>query len=261
MAASLLAGSQELNELNEELRRAHAREREIAVTLQRAMLPDTTRERSNVAVRYQPAVSALHVCGDWYDFCELGPGWLAVAVGDVVGHGLTAAGIMGQLRSALSTAIHATCQPARALKALAHYAATVESALATTAVQTLIDETTHTITYSRAGHPPPLLLDADTRTVHVLDQVADPPLGVWEPEAVRTQVTLAYQPGATMVLYTDGLIERRDQDIDTGLARLIHNLTRHGHLSPESLADALLADLQTHRDGPDDDIALLVVRL
>ncbi|MBX9399366.1 serine/threonine-protein phosphatase [Streptomyces sp. TRM72054] len=261
MTAALLARSHELKELNERLRRAHARERQIAVSLQQAMLPDTARERSNVAVRYRPAVSALHVCGDWYDFLELGPGWLAVAVGDVVGHGLTAAGIMGQLRSALSAAMHATGHPARALKALAHYAVTVEGALATTAVQTLIDETTHTITYSRAGHPPPLLLHADRRTVHILDQVADPPLGVWEPEAVRTQATLAYQPGATLVLYTDGLIERRGQDIDTGLDCLTQNLTRHGHLSPEPLADALLTDLPPQKNGPDDDIALVVVQL
>lgn len=77
----------------------------------------------------------------------------------------------------------------------------------------------------------------------------------------RTQSTLSYQPGATLVLYTDGLIERRDQDIDTGLGRLIENLTRHGHLSPEPLADALLTDLPPHKDGPDDDIALVVVQL
>ncbi|MEV8207496.1 SpoIIE family protein phosphatase [Streptomyces sp. NPDC079189] len=94
-----------------------------------------------------------------------------------------------------------------------------------------------------------------------MDQVADPPLGAMEPEAVRTEATLAYQPGATLVLYTDGLIERRGQDIDTGLACLIQNLTRHGHLSPEPLADALLTNLQSLQDGPDDDIALVVVRL
>ncbi|WP_371126484.1 PP2C family protein-serine/threonine phosphatase [Streptomyces sp. 136MFCol5.1] len=259
--AALLAWSRELQKRNENLRRAHEQESEIAVSLQRAMLPDTARERTNVAVRYRPATSALHVCGDWYDFLELGPGWLAVAVGDVVGHGLTAAGIMGQLRSALSTAMHATGQPARALKALAHYAVTIEGALATTAVQTVIDETTHTITYSRAGHPPPLLLDADMQAVQVLDQAADPPLGALEPEVARTQSTLSYRPGSTLVLYTDGLIERRDQDIDTGLARLIQNLTRHGHLGPEPLADALLTDIPRHKDGPDDDIALVVVQL
>ncbi|MFC8239047.1 PP2C family protein-serine/threonine phosphatase [Streptomyces sp. NPDC057284] len=261
VTAEMLARSRELQERNESLRRAHERESEIAMSLQRAMLPDTARERSNVAVRYRPATSALHVCGDWYDFLELGPGWLAVAVGDVVGHGLTAAGIMGQLRSALSTAMHATGQPARALKALAHYAVTVEGALATTAVQTVIDETTHTVTYSCAGHPPPLLLGHDRQAVKVLDQAADPPLGALEPEVARTQSTLSYQPGATLVLYTDGLIERRDQDIDTGLGHLIQNLTRHGHLSPEPLADALLTDLPPHKDGPDDDIALVVVQL
>lgn len=95
----------------------------------------------------------------------------------------------------------------------------------------------------------------------VLDQVADPPPGALEPEAVRTQATLAYQPDATLVLYTDGLIKRRDQDIDTGLACLTHSLARHSRLGPEPLADALLTDLPALRNRPDDDVALIVVQL
>ncbi|MFE7777295.1 PP2C family protein-serine/threonine phosphatase [Streptomyces sp. NPDC057445] len=262
MTATLLARSQELQELNERLRRAHAREREIAVGLQRAMLPTVPPGYGEVAVRYRPATSALNVCGDWYDFLDLGQDRRAVAVGDVVGHGLEAAGVMGQLRGALSAAIRATGEPAGALKALALHALTVEGALATTAVQTVIDLTARTITYSRAGHPPPLLLHPDGCAVEVLEEVADPPLGAWDLDTPRNQAMLSYEPGATLVLYTDGLIERRGEDIDTGLERLTHSLADHCGFSPEDLADALLTDLHPPRsDGPDDDTALVVVRL
>ncbi|MGW8950300.1 PP2C family protein-serine/threonine phosphatase [Streptomyces sp. NPDC055709] len=259
--AALLARFQGLQELNEQLRRAHRRDREIAVGLQRAMLPTAPLGHSNVAVRYRPATSALNVCGDWYDFIDVPPDRLMVAVGDVVGHGLEAASLMGQLRSALSTAIRATGQPATALKALALYALTVEGALATTAVQTVIDQRARTITYSRAGHPPPMLLRPDGRTVDVLDEAADPPLGALDDDSARSEATHSYEPGATLVLYTDGLIERREEDIDAGLERLARSLARHGGLAPESLADALLVDLSPAADGPDDDTALVVVRL
>lgn len=117
-----------------------------------------------------------------------------VAVGDVVGHGLEAASLMGQLRSALSTAIRATGQPATALKALALYALTVEGALATTAVQTVIDQRARTITYSRAGHPPPMLLRPDGRTVDVLDEAADPPSAPWTTTAPGPRPPTATSP-------------------------------------------------------------------
>ncbi|MEU2159499.1 SpoIIE family protein phosphatase [Streptomyces chengbuensis] len=261
MTAGLLSQSQDLQELNERLRLAHAREREIAVSLQRAMLPSVPLGFGEVAVRYRPAVGSLNVCGDWYDVLDLGQDRLAVAVGDVVGHGLEAAGVMGQLRSALSAAVRATGEPATALKTLALQTPTIEGAVAATALQTIVDRTAHTITYSRAGHPPPLLLHPDGCTADVLDEVVDPPLGVWDLDAVRSQASLAYEPGATLVLYTDGLIERRGEDIDTGLARLTDSLTQHCGLGPEALASALLADLHPRGNSPDDDTALVVVRL
>lgn len=216
MTADLLTRSQELQELNEELRKAHARTHEVAVTLQRAMLPGTALPRHDfAAVRYQPAASFLNVCGDWYDLIDLDEDRLAAAVGDVVGHGLEAAGVMGQLRSALSAAIRATGRPADALTTLAQHAHTVEGALATTAVQAVIDRAAHTVTYSCAGHPPPLLAHPDG-TVELLDTATDPPLAASDDTIPRTQATVSYTPGATLVLYTDGLIERRTEDIDQG---------------------------------------------
>ncbi|MFE4754118.1 PP2C family protein-serine/threonine phosphatase [Streptomyces mirabilis] len=262
MTADLLNRSLELEELNEELRKAHARAHEVAVTLQRAMLPSTTLpDRPGVAVRYRPATSFLNVCGDWYDLIDLDARRLAVAVGDVVGHGLEAAGTMGQLRSALSAAIRATGRPATALTTLAAHAYTVDGALATTAVQVVIDRTALTVTYSRAGHPPPLLAHGGG-SVEVLDSATDPPLGAGDDSLPRCESTVGYGPGSTLVLYTDGLIERRGEDIYAGLDRLAHSVERHHLLGPELLADAVLADLlPAPRRGPDDDTALVVVRL
>ncbi|MFD3308094.1 PP2C family protein-serine/threonine phosphatase [Streptomyces sp. NPDC058694] len=262
MTADLLTRSQELQELNEELRKAHARTHEVAVTLQRAMLPGTALPRHDfAAVRYQPAASFLNVCGDWYDLIDLDEDRLAAAVGDVVGHGLEAAGVMGQLRSALSAAIRATGRPADALATLAQHAHTVEGALATTVVQAVIDRAAHTVTYSCAGHPPPLLSHPDG-TVELLDTATDPPLAAGDDTVPRTQATVSYTPGATLVLYTDGLIERRGEDIDRGLHRLTHSLRRHHALPPDPLADAILTDLvPAPRRGPDDDTALVVIRL
>lgn len=257
--AELYARAKELQALNDRLRQANAREREVAVTLQESMLPTVSPERfPGVAARYLPAVGALNVCGDWYELVELDEDRLAVAVGDVVGHGLAAAGVMGQLRSALSAAIRAADGPARALEVVGHYALSIEGALATTAVQAVIDRSAHTITYSCAGHPPPMLLRAD-HTVELLDQATDPPLGARPWRDPRPQAGTPCAPGATLVLYTDGLIERRGEDIDVGLRRLADSLVRHGPLDPEPLADAILDDLGAG-GGATDDIALVVIR-
>lgn len=118
-------------------------------------------------------VDALNVCGDWYDLVDLPGDRIGVAVGDVVGHGLRAACVMGQLRSALSAASRVADGPAQALEVLGLYARSVPGAESTTAVNTLIDWDTRTVTYSSAGHPPPLLLHADAR-VEFLDRATDP---------------------------------------------------------------------------------------
>lgn len=152
----LYARALELKRLNEELRQAHARERQVALTLQEAMLhsPYLARHR-DTAVRYLPAAGSLNVCGDWYDVVDLPEDRFAVAVGDVVGHGLEAAAVMGMLRSALSAVVRAVERPARALDVLSLYARDVEGALATTVVQAVVDTRARRIMYSSAGHPPP----------------------------------------------------------------------------------------------------------
>ncbi|MFF3712906.1 PP2C family protein-serine/threonine phosphatase [Streptomyces phaeochromogenes] len=260
LEAELYTRARELQEVNERLRKAHARDREVALALQAAMLPPPGPTGPHVAaVRYRPAVGALNVCGDWYDLVDLPGESLAVAVGDVVGHGLGAACVMGQLRSALSAACRVAEGPAQALDALGLYSRSVEGAESTTAATTFVDWGDHSITYSCAGHPPPALLRPDG-TVIFLDRATDPPLGARPEHIPRAQARTPFAEGATLVLYTDGLIERRTEDIDTGLARLADALTRHRRLDPEALADALLADLLPS-NGNTDDTALVVIPL
>lgn len=234
--------------------------RVIALSLQEAMLP-TWRPagRHPAAVRYRPAVDTLNVCGDWYDLVDLPGDRIAIAVGDIVGHGLSAVGVMGQLRSALSAASRVTDGPAQALELLELYAHSVPGAENTTVANAFIDWDTHDIIYSSAGHPPPALVEKDG-TVQFLDQATDPPLGARPEHASRPQATVPFDEGAFLILYTDGLVERRGEDIDTGLARLAGSLARHQKADPETLADALLADLFP-ADGVTDDTALVIVRL
>ncbi|MCX4672469.1 SpoIIE family protein phosphatase [Streptomyces sp. NBC_01381] len=262
LEAELYTRARELQEVNERLRQAHAREREVALHLQEAMLPaPRPLVHHRAAVRYRPAVGALNVCGDWYDLVDLPSGGrTAVAVGDVVGHGLRAAGVMGQLRSALSAASRVADGPAQALEVLGLYARSVDGAESTTAASVFIDWNAHTLTYSSAGHPPPVLRHPDG-TVTYLDQATDPPLGARPVHAARPQAHTAFAEGSVLVLYTDGLIERRREDIDTGLARLAASVTRHGAADdPDQLADALLTELIAPA-GLTDDTALIVILL
>ncbi|MFI6978457.1 PP2C family protein-serine/threonine phosphatase [Embleya sp. NPDC050154] len=261
MEAELYNRARELQEVNERLRGAYAREREVALVLQSAMLPAPSPHAglAAAAVRYRPAQGALNVCGDWYDLVDLPQGRTAVAVGDVVGHGLKAAAVMGQLRSALTATLRIADGPAHALEALGLHARSVPGAESATAVAVIVDPTRRSLLYSSAGHLPPALLGPDG-AVTFLDRATDPPLGAHPEHLPRPQAAIGYPTGAILVLYTDGLVERRSEDIDASLARLAHALARHRTLAPESLADALLADLLPP-DGATDDTALMILPL
>ncbi|WP_427924704.1 PP2C family protein-serine/threonine phosphatase [Streptomyces sp. cg40] len=261
LEAELYTRARELQELNERLRGAHAREREVALALQEAMLPTRRQGASHqIAVRYRPAVGSLNVCGDWYDVVDLvGGNRIGVSVGDVVGHGLAAAGVMGQLRSALTATSLVADGPAQALDVLGRYANVVDGAESATVVTTFVDFDDQTITYSSAGHPPPVLVRPDG-SVEFLDRATDPPLDARPDPTPRPQAATAFSPGTTLALYTDGLIERRHEDIDRGLIRLADSLVRHRDTDPEALADAVLLELLPH-GGATDDTALIIVRL
>ncbi|MEU9111502.1 SpoIIE family protein phosphatase [Streptomyces sp. NPDC048483] len=260
MEAQLYSRARELQDINDRLRQVQAREREVVLALQAAMLPAPRPVgHHRAAVRYQPAAGTLNVCGDWYELTDLPGDRMAVAVGDVVGHGLEAACVMGQLRSALSAAMLVTSGPARALEVLGLYARSVDGAESTTAVQVSIDWTAHVVSYSSAGHPPPVLLHPDG-TVEFLDRATDPPLGARPEHVARPEARTPFAEGTVLVLYTDGLIERRREDIDVGLTRLADSLAHHQGRDPESLADALLAELLPP-GGAADDTALVIIRL
>jgi serine phosphatase RsbU (regulator of sigma subunit) len=239
-----------------------ALQRELGVAVQELLLPagvpTVVRGTVQVAVRYQPAVDVLHLGGAWYDVADLGDGRVAVAVGDVVGHGLRAAAVMGQLRSALSGLIVADVGPAAAMTALDRVARHIPGALASTAVKVVIDPNMDLAVNSSAGHLPPLILREDG-SVEALDQGLGPPLAVTEDVEARPLGTARLASGGTLVLYTDGLVERRGEALDRGMDRLAAALVRHRDLDVEALADHLLAEVPT-RSALRDDIALIVLR-
>ncbi|GAA1956559.1 hypothetical protein GCM10009838_10560 [Catenulispora subtropica] len=258
LEAELQTRARELQEANEHLRLAHAGERQVALALQEAMLPPPHLGLHHpVAVRYRPAVDQLNVCGDWYDLIDLSADRVAVSVGDVVGHGLAAAGVMGQLRSALSAASRVSAGPAQALDVLDTYARSVPGGENATAVSVIVDWEDNTLVYSTAGHPPAILVDADG-SVRLLDAATDPPLGASPEHRARHQSAVTFTEDAVLLLYTDGLIERRGEDIDVGLARLVESAARHRRDSPARLADRLLGELLP---SATDDTAVVVLRL
>jgi serine phosphatase RsbU (regulator of sigma subunit) len=238
-------------------------QRQLGVAVQEVMLPAevpaSVTQAVQVAVRYRPASDALQVGGDWYDVADLGQGRLAFAVGDVVGHGLRAAAVMGQLRSALSALTVADVGPAAAMTALDKVARHSPDATATTAVKVVIDPELDLAIYSSAGHLPPLILREDG-TVQALDQALGPPLAVTQRIGTRPLGTATLSKGDTLVMYTDGLVERRGEPLDRGIRRLEETLVRLRDLDVESLADQLLAELPPH-SALRDDIALIVLRL
>ncbi len=232
--------------------------REMAETLQRSLLPGPlpTLDGLAVAARYLPAVAGTSAGGDWYDVLETDDGTVAVAVGDVVGHGAPAAAAMGQLRSALATLLLAGFGPARALELLDRFAEHVPDARVATVACVLLDRRTGRLRWSSAGHPPPLLLGGEGG---YLTGGAGPALGI-EVSRPRTEAATDLAPGCTLLLYTDGLVERRGAGLDDGLGRLAE-LCAAGRTAPlPGLVDGVLAGL-VDPAGAWDDIAVVGVRV
>lgn len=230
--------------------------RAVALTLQHAIL-GPTRLPHGFAVRYTPAVEPFEVGGDWYDVVPLDEGRIGIVVGDSVGRGLPAAAVMGQLRSAAQALLLRTPQPAQALADLDNFARRLPSAECTTVFCAVIDPARSTVRYSSAGHPPPVLVD---RTgVQVLDRAQSVPLAATETVWSRPESEASLLPGATLLLYTDGLIERRHESLVVGIERAATALNRYRHCHPDYVADALMTDLVPPA-GFDDDVAVLLYR-
>ena len=240
--------------------RLYRAEQRIAETLQHSLLPQGLPhlDRLDLAARYLPGAAGTQAGGDWYDVVQLDDARVAIAVGDVVGQGPSAAAVMGQLRSALSTALLAGKSPAEALELLDQFAARLPGATASTAACLVVDWEHGTIRWARAGHPPPLLA-LDGR-VEFLDAAGSGTVLGVPGRAPFTEGTAPIEPGAVLVLYTDGLVERRNASIDTGLDLLAEAVRRHGAESPEDLATLLLHEILADSDQPDD-VALIAARL
>lgn len=245
--------------VSQELDRASRRglEHDLALVLQRGLLQPADGVPADLAVesRYQPAEDHLDVGGDFFDVLPLADGGAMIVIGDVVGHGIDAASAMGQLRSAVRALSATTSSPAKLLELLDRFAAIVPSCAFATAAIVVVAPDRRSLTYSLAGHPPPLL-DSDG-AVRRLDAALSRPIGVYP--IPRPEASVVVAPGATLCLYTDGLIERRDSGIDEGLGRLEASMAAHRDASCAQLADAVLADL-AGGGRQRDDVALVCAR-
>ncbi len=199
----------------------HEQSVSVAHELQHAMLTQRLPRRAEleVAAEYRPAVSGLEVGGDWYDAFDLDDTTVAVAVGDVVGHGLHAATAMGQLRTATQALARPGLGPAGLLTLVDDFVDRRDIGFAATLVYAELDTRTATLTYACAGHLPPLRVRADGG-VEYLWGGRSGPLGVPTVRGARPQGTVRLDPGDLVLLYTDGVVERRDRSLLEGLDRL-----------------------------------------
>jgi serine/threonine-protein kinase RsbW len=241
--------------------RLYEQERQIARTLQRSLLAsDLPRGDSRFAVEthYQAAAQDLEVGGDWFDAFLITADKLAIVVGDVVGRGIEASTTMGQLRSAVRALASAFEGPARLIEGLDRFVERVEAARMATVAYAEVDLTTGDLTYSCAGHLPPLLHEP-TGGPDYLMHGRSAPLGSRAGDTKRTEHRQRLRAGSRLLLYTDGLIERRTRPIDKGFEVLAREFSRRRDAPLQGLT-AGLADTLVGRDHADD-VCLLCLTL
>jgi serine phosphatase RsbU (regulator of sigma subunit)/anti-sigma regulatory factor (Ser/Thr protein kinase) len=250
---TLLAGH-----LGQGLQRIHQidQQRETALALQRAIL-GPAQLPDGFAVRYAPATRPLKVGGDWYDTVALPDGRIGIVVGDCVGHGLQAATVMGQLRSACRALLLQNTEPAQTLTALDRFAAQLPGAMCATVFCGVLDPATGALAYSSAGHPPAIVSHRDG-TIDLLDQGRSRPLGV-RLSAERAQALYTVPTRATLLLYTDGLIERRRRPLTAGIEQVSAAVQQGRAAALEDLASDVMSGMAPD-GGYDDDVALLLYR-
>lgn len=230
--------------------------RETSLTLQHAMLAPTELP-PGFAVRYEPAVPPLEIGGDWYDVLRVGNHRIGIIVGDCVGRGLSAAAVMGQLRSSARALLLTGAEPAKLLEELDAVARLIPDAFCTTVFLAILDTKSGKFCYSCAGHLPAVLAAPQSKPI-LLDDARSVPLAVHRKDS-RPQSSVVLPPGSTLMLYTDGLVERRELSIDDGIARVSATVAAGMHLPVDSVADAVLSELAPPT-GYDDDIAIVVYR-
>lgn len=240
--------------------RSYEHERQLVELLQRSLLPEhlPALDQLELAARYEPSGAAPMVGGDWYDAIELEQGSIAVVIGDVVGHGVRAATVMGELRNGLRAYLVEGHRAGTAMMRLNQLACSMhgERMAATLAVVTL-DPSTGTACLANAGHLPALLVAADG-AARFIEHDVGMPLGVGGATREHPELELKVPLGSTLLLFTDGLVERRGDSIDDGLERLRHAASE-GPSDLEGLCSHILAELVG--DAPTgDDVALLAIR-
>jgi phosphoserine phosphatase RsbU/P len=233
------------------------RERAVAETLQRSLLPERLPELPGAVVvsRYLSRARGVHVGGDFYDAVALDDGRLALVIGDVAGKGLDAATTMGRLRTTLRVYAVEGTAPTEALERLDRIVSE-EDGMAT-ALFLVLDPASGRLVFSNAGHPPPLRLGAGGGGEWLTGALA-PPLGTaWEGRELAEAVLA---PGDRLLLYTDGLVERRDVTLDDGLQRLLDAAgSTSAAAGLDGLVDGVLGALVDGDAGFDDDVAVLAV--
>jgi serine phosphatase RsbU (regulator of sigma subunit) len=240
---------------------AFAEQRAALEALHEVLLPRAVDEIGGLQIvaRYVPLSTRGAIGGDWWDALLLPSGNVGLAVGDVAGHGVPSAAVMGQLRNALRMALVSYGGPGESLDALSTFLDWTHPAAHCTAIAATADAAAREVTWSSAGHPPPLLVSAAGEATF-LEKPPQAPLGVTgERIAKHVEHVTRLEPGAALLLYTDGLVEGRHRDLDEGL-RALAELASDA-LTMESLdagADRILASLV---DRPDDDVCLLAARL
>lgn len=226
---------------------------------QQALLPrDTIGSEVNLqrAVRYIAAVGDAEVGGDWYDLWMLDSDHVGAVVGDVVGRGVVAAAAMGQLRSTLRATAALAGSPGQALTQLDEMSSQIPGSPSATVLVTTFDLRGSTFSLASAGHLPPLL--ATATSVRAMYEVKGAPIGFLRQRMTRVTMTVELAEEDTLVLYTDGLVERRGESIDEGIERLRRALADNHRLGVEALADVLLeCCLESEND---DDVALMILR-
>ena len=233
------------------------RQQGIAEELQRSLLPQSLPlvPGLSMAARYFAGGAGTQVGGDWYDTIPLPGGRIALVIGDVAGRGVAAAAMMGQLRSALRAYALDGSSPASVLERLNRFLLSLSWDSMATALVMLLEPPTGRIVYANAGHPPPLVLGADG-VARTLQETLSVPLGALD-VAGYGEGSAVLEPGATLVLYTDGLVEQRDELIDRGIERLETALVE-GPADPEVLCERIVR--QTIGGEANDDVTLLVVQ-
>jgi PAS domain S-box-containing protein len=247
--------------------RLYEQQRRLAEGLQRSLLTAPPEpDHAEIVVRYQPAMRAAEVGGDWYDAFLQPSGATVLVIGDVVGHDTEAAAAMGQLRGMLrGIAYRAGAGPAAVLRDLDAAIQGLDMGTMATAAIARVEQTPEeraagltTLRWSNAGHPPPLVLHVDGRIEELIGPRAELMLGV-DPTTPRTDSVVQVQRGATLLLYTDGLVEGRDLPLDEGICRLRTALTELAAEPLNDLCDAVIRRLRP--EGLQDDVALVAIRL